>query len=102
MIKIDFLYFEDCPNWKEALELLKESCFEKAVPESVIRLVKIRNEGDAVKHRFLGSPSIQINNADIEESRIDEEPLYGCRIYRDNQGVPSKKLIESAIEAALK
>ena len=101
MPDIKFLFFKGCPHAKEALGLLKEVCLEKNIPESNINIVEIKNEIDAVQYKFLGSPSIQINDTDIEISRINDEPLFGCRIYKDNQGVPSREMIKNALEAAL-
>ena len=76
---------------------------ESGISGSYINIIEIKNEDDAVKNRFLGSPSIQINNNDIEKSRINDKPLFGCRIYHDNnnQGFPSRDMVKAALESAL-
>ncbi len=104
MLNITLLYFEGCPHWREAFGLVQEVCKEKGIPESQIRLVEVRNEDEASRYGFLGSPSIQINGTDIEKSRINDRPLFGCRIYRDNRnaGVPSRAMITDAIEEIMK
>lgn len=100
---IKFLYFEGCPHQKEAYRVLKEVCFEKEISESIINLIEIKSGDDAEKYNFLGSPSIQFNNKDIEDSRKNDKPLFGCRIYKDNHnaGVPSREMIQNALEKAL-
>lgn len=100
---IKFLYFEGCPNSEGALQLLKEVCKEYNIPEENIEMVEINSMEEAIKYRFLGSPSIQINGRDIESSRWNDKPLYGCRVYnnKENPGIPPRSLIEEAIKSNL-
>ncbi len=46
--KIELLYFEDCPNWRKGLELLK-NIFDDLRITQEIHLVKIENEEEAKK-----------------------------------------------------
>lgn len=100
---IRFLYFEGCPNSEPALKLLKEVLSERNIKDD-IDIVKIESEEDAYRYKFLGSPSIHINGEDIEKERRNDEPLYGCRVYKvngRNSGVPPKEMISKAIDEAL-
>ena len=99
-MKIEFLYFEGCPSHEPALSLLKQVLKEKKIKER-INVIEIKSEDDARKYNFFGSPSIHINGRDIEEERKNDKYLYGCRIYRTDKGtsgVPSKNMIEDAVE----
>jgi len=103
-LHIRFLYFEGCPNEKPALRLLQEVLAEKDL-NVPIEYVVIQSEEDAEKYHFLGSPSIQVNNLDREESRRHDPPFFGCRLYKTAQGtsgIPPREMIIHAIEEALK
>ncbi|WP_434578691.1 DF family (seleno)protein [Thermoanaerobacterium thermosaccharolyticum] len=102
-MQISFLYFEGCPNSEPALNLLKEVLNEKGI-KGEIELIEIKSEEDAYKYNFLGSPSIHINGKDIEKERRNDDPFYGCRIYKikdRNYGIPPKEMILNAIDEAL-
>ena len=99
---IEFFYMEDCPNHEPALDLLKEMMaeYDVAVP---IKLVKVGSVEDAKKVKFLGSPSIRIDDVDIEGGANSNNRDFGlkCRMYKFNwvfQGVPPKNLLREAFE----
>ena len=101
-MKVEFLYFEGCPNHEIALAHLKESLSEVGI-HTEIEIIDVENPDDAIKHRFLGSPSIRINNEDIEISEDDSTDYsMRCRRYKngDNvEGFPSKNLIRKKLVA---
>jgi hypothetical protein len=100
MIKnIRLLYFEGCPNYKDALLIIKEACGELNIPEGKIKIIKVNSLQEADKYRFLGSPTVQVNGLDIEESRTNDFPVFSCRLYPDNQnrGYPSRSMVKRAI-----
>ncbi|MGF7398962.1 hypothetical protein EDC21_1044 [Thermohydrogenium kirishiense] len=102
-MQISFLYFEGCPNSDSAIKLLKEVLSEKNIKDD-IDIIKIESEEDAYRYKFLGSPSIHINGEDIEKERRNDEPLYGCRVYKTidgHSGIPSREMILYAINEAL-
>lgn len=95
-MKIELLYFEGCPNHEIALSNLKEVLAEAGVKDE-IEIINIENPEDVTKHRFLGSPSIRINDKDLETDE-DESTEYSmrCRRYKNGdlmEGFPSKELI---------
>ena len=66
-----------------------------------IEIVEIETEEDVKKYRFFGSPTIQINDMDIEKERQNDTPVFGCRIYKTkdgHNGIPPKDMIIEAIE----
>ncbi|MEE9224948.1 MAG: DUF2703 domain-containing protein [Bacteroidota bacterium] len=101
-MKIQFLYFESCPNHHNASELLRTVLGEHNI-ETDIERIEIKNEEDAVKHQFVGSPTIRINGVDIE--KIKGNPIYAktCRVYTIDgklTGMPSRQMIEDALGTA--
>lgn len=97
-MKIEFLYFKDCPGYESALSLLEQILLENDTAVSIEK-IEITTQELAIQHRFLGSPSIRINGKDIEGR--DEASEYGlkCRIYLDTGlGVPSERVLRKALQ----
>ena len=101
-MKVQFLYFEGCPHHQKSFQMLQAILEELGITASLTR-VEVKNNRDAVKHKFIGSPTIRIDGLDID--RAKGKPIYArtCRIYRVNgklTGLPSQRMIEDAIRAA--
>ncbi len=103
-MRIDVLYFEGCPSYEALMprlyKLLEESGFGKE--DIGFHCVESENEADA--QRFLGSPSVRVNGADVDPTaagRVD----FGmkCRIYRlrgEQTHTPPDEWIRVALRAA--
>ncbi|MBT5472056.1 MAG: hypothetical protein HOK41_15750 [Nitrospina sp.] len=93
-MKIELLYFSNCPHWKPALLSLKQILTKENISESV-DLIEIESEVMAEEHSFPGSPTIRINGRDIE----GKQDVFGfqCRFYEGGEGTPSETLIKNAI-----
>lgn len=99
-MEITFLYFKGCPNSRPALDLLKKVIKEMNI-NGDIKIVEIKSEEEALKYKFLGSPSIQLNGIDIEKERRNDPPSFGCRMYKAKNGftgIPPKEMIVQAIK----
>ncbi|MGH2349965.1 MAG: DF family (seleno)protein, partial [bacterium] len=62
----------------------------------------IADHDDAVRHRFLGSPTIRINGRDVVE-QADTDYAMRCRVYWVDgrpQDYPNKDTIRAAVRAA--
>lgn len=95
-MKVEVLYFEGCPNYAPALELVKGTVSDMNLAVDV-NSVKIRDVDDARRLRFLGSPSIHVNGVDVDPSARDRTDFaFGCRRYGDS-GTPSRTMIENAL-----
>lgn len=103
-MKIEILYFDDCPNHVGArdrvLEVMKEEGISAEVSE-----VNIRDDAAARAARFLGSPSIRINGLDVEPAaRAAKDFGMMCRTYTEGgkrAGLPSRELIRAALREAV-
>ena len=94
-MRIQVLYFEGCPHFSQAMDLIRS-----VAPNAPVEAIEINTEEDAVRTRFLGSPTVRVDGIDVEPAaRIRADFAIACRIY-GGSGVPSRELIASAIEHA--
>lgn len=104
-MKIELLYFDDCPNWQLSEQFLREAIDELKL-EAEILLINVKDNNGAITNRFLGSPSIRINDKDLEivEDHSTEYSMR-CRRYRSDSeilGCPPKEMIVKALRLAVK
>ena len=83
-MKIDILYFDGCPTWRQAAEdvqrVLRDARMEGAVQ---VQLVAIATEEEARRLRFLGSPTVRVNGSDVDPA-VRNATTFGlqCRLYK--------------------
>lgn len=100
---VEILYFERCPNRDAAVSLVEGVSSELGV-EPEIRVVTVADVDDAVRKRFLGSPTVRVNGVDVEpgaDARADF--VMGCRVYRTATGyagTPDATWVRSLLGAA--
>ncbi|MBN1634012.1 MAG: DUF2703 domain-containing protein [Ignavibacteria bacterium] len=98
-LKIEFQYFEGCPNHEKLhnnlLEAVKE--FEDKID---IKYILIDNDETARSIGFRGSPKLLINGEDIEGMTPQTEPSLSCRFYKS--GIPSPDTIRMKLLNILK
>ena len=79
MIQVDVLYFEGCPHHEPALQLVRNVIHELGIAAEV-REIDVETAEDAVRLRFLGSPTIQVDGVDIEPARTNDTSFgMSCR-----------------------
>src|SRR5215203_5393706 len=104
LVRVSFLYYEDCPSYDLALERLREVMDEEGIPNEV-EVIKVESEEQARKLRFVGSPTIHVNGQDIDPSS-DSRYALTCRAYRlaDDRisPLPSKDMIRRAFRPSAK
>jgi hypothetical protein len=100
-VHVSFLYYEECPSHDLALERLREVMAEEGIP-SEVEVFKVETEEQARELRFVGSPTIRIDERDIDPPT---DPRYAltCRVYRLEENrispLPSKDMIRRALRA---
>lgn len=99
-IEIDLLYFDGCPSYETAWQLLSEVVSEHGL-KVTINPVNIDSLDKANRFHFAGSPTIRVNGEDLEG--YSGEGVMACRVYKENggRGWPSKRLLEKRLLAAL-
>jgi hypothetical protein len=82
--RVELFYFDGCPHWTAAQMLVERVSAEMGAD---VKLVKIAGPDEAMRERFLGSPSIRVDGHDIEpgtDTRTDY--AFSCRLYRTETG----------------
>lgn len=97
---VELLYWEGCPSYPEARELLEDVLRERGLDVPVeVRHVGTREE--AAELRFPGSPTIRVDGRDVDPAGADEPPSLSCRIYHLPDGrvspIPSREQLEEAL-----
>ena len=87
-MKIEVLYFENCPNHVPTLERIHQVLREEGC-DAEVREVLVADVETAHNVRFLGSPTVRVNGLDIEP-KADERKDFGlmCRRYSTRNTFP--------------
>lgn len=97
-MKIEVLYFENCPNVRPAAERLKSVLRQEGVAAEVTE-IQIEDEAAARKLEFPGSPTIRIDGLDVDvDARRGTAVVFACRRYEG--GLPSEDMIRRAVKEA--
>jgi hypothetical protein len=98
-VKIEFLYWEECPSHPEALALLRDVLDERGITDR-IELREVLTHEEALALSFPGSPTIRVDGRDVDPAGAEWPPGLSCRVYRLPDGraspVPSRQLLEEA------
>ncbi|GAB6077599.1 DF family (seleno)protein [Hydrogenobaculum acidophilum] len=101
--KIEFLFFQGCPNstptYNNLVEALKE--LNLNIP---INSIDVKDLEIAQKVRFMGSPSIYVNGVDIYTGKSPDQISYSCRTFNINgniTGVLPKEFIKEKLKSFL-
>lgn len=104
-MRIEFLYYEDCPSHDAALARLRQVLTEMGIAAEV-EIVRVETEEQARALRFIGSPTIRIDGEDIDPPPPEAMYALTCRAYRLPDGrispLPSEEMIRAALRKALR
>lgn len=102
-MKIEFLWFDDCPNHRDARKLLSEVMSELGVSDPISD-INATDPTIADQTKFPGSPTIRIDGEDIEPGYVDPgDYTPRCRLYLTRsglKGLPERQWVEDAINRA--
>jgi hypothetical protein len=99
-MKVELLYFDGCPSWQGGLENMKAALLMEGLDDP-IELIRVADDDDAARKKFLGSPSFRINGVDLWEEERDSYSL-SCRVYATLEGMkgsPTVSMLREAIVA---
>src|SRR5438045_6316030 len=82
---VELLWWEGCPNTKEALALLREEMRAVGLDPQAVRMREIATDVDAEREGFPGSPTIRADGHDVVPPR-DQPVGLTCRVYRLRDG----------------
>ena len=101
-MKLQFLYYEDCPSHDVALERLQQVMAEEGI-ETGIEIIKVETDEQAEHWQFVGSPTIRVNGQDIEPLPENAHFALTCRAYTLEDGrispLPSLDMIRHPLQA---
>jgi hypothetical protein len=99
-VDIELLYWDGCPSYPEARELLEEVLAARGV-DADIRMTHVATDAEAQERRFPGSPTIRIDGRDVDGRGAAEPPSLTCRVYYLPDGrvspIPSREELEAAL-----
>jgi hypothetical protein len=98
--RVEILTFEGCSNASCARELVDRLLAETSA-ESGLGEVEVEDADDAVRLRFLGSPTTRVDGRDVELGADERtQYVYACRVYRTPpgaSGVPDEAWLRDAL-----
>ncbi len=99
-MKIEFLYFDDCPSHEDALQRLRDVMASEGISVQVA-IIQVETDAEAQQHQFPGSPTIRINGRDIAPTDPNAGHYLACRVYQWADGrfsaMPSPQMIRKAL-----
>lgn len=101
-MNIELLYFDDCPSWKNALDILEESLKNLGISQKV-SLIRVETQEEAEKNKFTGSPMIRVNGVDLFPTDQTNYAL-GCRVYQTPggyKGWPTKEMVSEKLSSII-
>ncbi|OYT73318.1 MAG: hypothetical protein CFK49_04620 [Armatimonadetes bacterium JP3_11] len=98
-MRIELLYYPECPSHERALELIREALASEGVSAEV-NVVRIDTQEQAETHRFIGSPTIRVNGRELQPQPHLPYRLT-CRTFQHEDGrlspLPSLTMLREAI-----
>ncbi len=100
VLEIKLLHNSQCHVWQKTLQDLKEVLDENEL-EADVDVIVVDDEQQAKERGMRGSPTIIINEKDVDEKAMNLKPsAAACRIYLFKGRVfeyPPKEMIEKAL-----
>jgi hypothetical protein len=98
---VEFFWWQECPSWERALQILREELEAAGIDEEGLRVTEIASEEEAERHRFPGSPTIRVRGSDIQPPGPEQPIGLTCRVYRQRDGaispLPEREVVRGAL-----
>lgn len=96
---VSILYFEGCPNHRPTADRVRTVVADLSLDADVEEL-DVRTPDDVERLRFFGSPTVQVDGADIEPAaRARTDYTMACRLYTTSDGLPTREMLAAALDA---
>jgi hypothetical protein len=83
--RVELLFWEGCPSHPAALADLRAAMAELDLDPDAVTVREVDTDAGAERERFVGSPTIRIDGADVQDPGGEPVGLT-CRIYRRRDG----------------
>ncbi|ANJ28901.1 DUF2703 domain-containing protein [Agromyces aureus] len=98
-MSIEILHIDDCPNWAEAGDRVREAVRSLRDDNGIeISFRLLSSPEDAMQVRFAGSPTILLNGEDLFPGGEPTSEL-ACRVYATPTGLAGLPTTEQIIDA---
>ncbi len=95
-MRIRVFYFRECPNHRPVVEMARRLVADYGL-DAFVEEVEIFPD-DVARQRFLGSPTVQVDGADIEPAARDRtDYAMSCRVYATPDRLPSEQMLLDAL-----
>jgi hypothetical protein len=115
---VELLFWEGCPSHPDALDDLRAALGELGLDPDGVQVREVRTEAEAAAERFLGSPTIRVDGADVANAGRqagvgdvlivdprDEPSALTCRVFHRRDGrvspTPDPDDVRDALRQAL-
>lgn len=85
-VDVELLWWQGCPSWERALELLRAEMEAAGLDPGTVRVTEVEGEADAERRHFPGSPTILVDGRDIQPPGPEEPRGLTCRVFRRRDG----------------
>jgi hypothetical protein len=99
-MRVQLLYFDGCPDWRQSLADLRATLREACLPDAV-ELLQVSTSEDAARLRFVGSPTVLVQGRDVEPNLPDGPYGVGCRVEWVGgrpRGTPPAEWLRAALQ----
>jgi hypothetical protein len=102
--RVEILYFDGCPSHRALLPRLRRIMRELGMDAQSLALRRIDSPEAAQAARFLGSPSVRVDDIDVEPGAAGRDDFgLRCRLYDVDgrrTGIPSDTWLRVALARA--
>ncbi|MCW2671965.1 MAG: thioredoxin family protein [Frankiales bacterium] len=92
---VRLLYFDGCPNWREADQRLHQAMRQAGVATTVERVI-VSSPEDAERLSFRGSPTVLVDGVDPFADPTAPVGL-SCRVYQTPDGLRGSPTVEQLV-----
>ena len=83
--QVELLFWDGCPSHPQALDELRAAMTELGLDPDQVLVREVDTDRLADRERFVGSPTIRIDGADVQDPG-DEPTALTCRVYHRRDG----------------
>ncbi len=102
-MEVELLWWRGCPSAERAIEIVREEMGAAGLEPDELRVREIRDDAEAEREAFPGSPTIRVDGRDVRDPGDDQIGLT-CRVYRLRDGrisaLPDRADIADALATA--
>lgn len=104
-MKIELLWFEDCPCHELAERLVREVLDDLSLKNVAIERIEVSDEVRGKETEFPGSPTVRVDGKDVQPGwEACTECTPRCRVYQSEHGIgclPKRDWVVAAVREAV-